>query len=91
MICSQRSPACSPLSADPSLAQVTPEAFLEAFQAPIANAQDMFLNKTMTLSKLLSICPPGTLDPTPYLSVTDLITFCLLFCFDLYLSLSLCS
>jgi hypothetical protein len=29
----------------------------------------MFLNKTLTLSKLLAACPPGTLDPTPYLSV----------------------
>ncbi len=49
------------------LEKVSPEAFLKAFHTPIENAQELFANKTVTIAKLLTICPPGTLDPTPHL------------------------
>lgn len=44
-----------------------PESFLEKFGTEIGNAPELIANKTVTIAKLLSIAPSGTLDPTPHL------------------------
>ena len=49
------------------LSKVSPEDFLKTFGAPIEKSQELLAQKTMTLSKLLTIAPPGTIDPTPHL------------------------
>ena len=52
---------------DDLLSKISPDTFLSSFNATIDHAPDMFANKTLTLAKLLAICPEGTLDPTPHL------------------------
>ena len=46
---------------------MSPEKFFEKFGTPIENASDLIANKSVTIAKLLSIAPPGTIDPTPHL------------------------
>lgn len=52
---------------DNLLEKVSPDTFLSAFNTSIDHAHDMFANKTLTIAKLLTVCPEGTLDPTPHL------------------------
>ncbi len=47
--------------------QTTPEQFLSSFNAPIDKVWELLEAKTLSINKLLAICPPGTLDPTPHL------------------------
>jgi hypothetical protein len=47
--------------------QISPETFQSAFGAPIESAMDLLASKTLSISKLLLISPPGTVDPSPYL------------------------
>jgi hypothetical protein len=47
--------------------QVSPDDFAKTFGAPVSQAQQLLESKTLTLSKLLTIAPPGTIDPTPHL------------------------
>ena len=47
--------------------QISPEKFQAAFGAPIESALDLLATKTLTISKLLVLAPPGTLDPSPHL------------------------
>lgn len=44
-----------------------PTVFREAFGVDIAMAQALIESKTITITKLLALAPPGTLDPSPYL------------------------
>ncbi len=48
-------------------AQISPEKFQAAFGAPIESAMDLLASKALSISKLLVLAPPGTLDPTPHL------------------------
>lgn len=49
------------------LLQVSPDDFFRVFGAPIEHASSLIESKALTISKLLTIAPPGTLDPTPHL------------------------
>eukprot|EP01031_Cornospumella_fuschlensis_P030479 gene30479-36838_t len=52
---------------DDLLSKISPDAFLQAFGAPMEKANELLATKTITISKLLTVCPPGTLDPSPHL------------------------
>lgn len=47
--------------------QISPEKFEEAFGASMDKASELLAAKTLSISKLLVLAPPGTLDPTPHL------------------------
>lgn len=47
--------------------KVEPTAFEAYFGAPLSNLDELIAAKTITVSKLLEIAPPGTVDPTPNL------------------------
>lgn len=47
--------------------QISPEKFQEAFGAPIESAMDLLACKALSISKLMVLAPPGTLDPAPHL------------------------
>jgi len=49
------------------LAKVDPTAFQEKFGVDVGAAQTLIEAKTLTISKLMTIMPPGTIDPTPFL------------------------
>merc|ERR1712106_986280 len=49
------------------LSKVGPSAFLSTFGANVGDAQTLIEAKTLTISKLMSIMPPGTIDPSPFL------------------------
>lgn len=49
------------------LKNISPEKFLQAFGAPMEQASELLAAKTLTISKLLVLAPPGTIDPTPHL------------------------
>jgi len=49
------------------LATVDPTAFSNIFGAPISHSQQLLEAKTLSISKLITLAPPGTLDPSPYL------------------------
>jgi len=44
--------------------QVSPSAFAAAFGAPLAELPRLIEQKTVTISKLLALAPPGTIDPS---------------------------
>eukprot|EP01039_Chlorochromonas_danica_P002119 gene2119-2313_t len=52
---------------DDLLTKVDPQQFISTFGAPMEKAADLMATKTLTISKLLALTPPGTLDPTPHL------------------------
>jgi hypothetical protein len=47
---------------------------MDAFGVPIEKASELIAAKTLTISKLLALAPPGTLDPTPHLYDTTMFT-----------------
>merc|ERR1712200_387277 len=49
------------------LSKVNPTAFKEAFGADLSQAQSLIEAKTLTISKLMTIMPPGTIDPSPFI------------------------
>lgn len=49
------------------LTKVAPAQFEATFGAPIERASELLAAKTINISKLLALCPPGTIDPTPHL------------------------
>jgi len=49
------------------LTKVDPHLFLEKFGCGIEGAQSLVEAKTLTISKLMTIMPPGTVDPSPFL------------------------
>lgn len=53
---------------------MTPDKFQQAFGAPMEKASELIAAKTLTISKLLVLCPPGTIDPTPHLYDTTMYT-----------------
>ena len=48
-------------------AKVDPGAFEAHFGAPLGSLEELISAKTVTISKLMEIAPPGTVDPTPNL------------------------
>jgi MFS family permease len=48
-------------------AKVDPAKFFETFHAPMGDLQTLVDNKIVTVARLMEICPPGTIDPTPFL------------------------
>ncbi len=53
-------------------AQADPTAFLQKFGAPTSDLSQLIQSKTVTISKLLEICPPGTSDPSSTLYNTTM-------------------
>ena len=49
------------------LSKVDPTAFTDKFGAEVGSAQGLIEAKTLTISKLMTIMPPGTVDPSPFL------------------------
>ena len=49
------------------LSKVDPAAFSAKFGADISSAQSLIEAKTLTISKLMTIMPQGTVDPSPFL------------------------
>ena len=49
------------------LSKADPAAFSAKFGADISTAQSLIEAKTLTISKLMTIMPQGTVDPTPFL------------------------
>lgn len=47
---------------------------MNTFGAPMERASDLLATKTLTISKLLALAPPGTLDPSPHLYDTTMYT-----------------
>ena len=45
------------------LSKVDPEVFLEKFGVGVDSADSLIQAKTLTISKLMSILPPETIDP----------------------------
>ena len=54
--------------------QISPEKFQAAFGAPMEQASQLLATKTLSISKLMLLAPPGTLDPTPHLYDTTMYT-----------------
>jgi MFS family permease len=53
-------------------AKVDPAAFLQKFGDSIRNLDQLIATKTVTISQLMEIAPPGTVDPTPSLYNTTM-------------------
>jgi len=49
------------------LAKVNPDDFQKLFGAPVGDAQALIEAKTLTISKLMTIMPQGTIDPSPFI------------------------
>ena len=52
--------------------QISPQRFEQAFGAPVEQLQQLVAAKTVNISKLITLAPPGTLDPTPPLYDTTM-------------------
>lgn len=49
------------------LAKVDPSTFKQVFGTDLSQAQTLIDAKTLTISKLMTIMPPGTIDPSPFI------------------------
>ena len=49
------------------LTKVDPQAFSAKFGAELSSAESLIEAKTLTISKLMTIMPQGTVDPSPFL------------------------
>jgi len=56
------------------LSKVDPVAFASKFGAEISSAPTLIEAKTLTISKLMTIMPEGTVDPSPFLYNTTMYT-----------------
>jgi hypothetical protein len=56
------------------MTKIEPQKFEAMFGAPMEKAADLMASKALNISKLLTLCPPGTIDPTPYLYNTTMYT-----------------
>ena len=54
------------------LSKVNPNQFQEVFGADLSQAQTLIEAKTLTITKLMTIMPPGTLDPSPFIYNTTM-------------------
>jgi len=62
------------------LSKVDPAVFTDKFGVGISEAATLMEAKTLTLSKLMSIMPPGTVDPSPFLYNNTMYTMAGLVC-----------
>ena len=68
MLFALKSPSFLSLSSPLDLLEVVdPAAFHSLFGAPIDQAPSLIEAKTLTIAKLMSIAPPGTADPSPFI------------------------
>ena len=51
---------------------VSPEKFQAAFGASMDSASELIASKTLTISKLMALVPPGTVDPSVHLYDTTM-------------------
>ena len=49
------------------MAKVDPDKFQALFGTDISQAQSLIEAKTLTISKLMTIMPQGTIDPSPFI------------------------
>ena len=49
------------------MTKISPEKFQSVFGAPMEKANELLAAKTLTISKVLALAPPGTIDPTPHI------------------------
>ena len=49
------------------LSKVDPSLFEEVFGTDLSHAQTLIEAKTLTITKLMNIMPPGTMDPSPFI------------------------
>ena len=49
------------------LAKADPTKFQETFGVDMSQVQTLIEAKTLTISKLMTIMPPGTIDPSPFI------------------------
>ena len=49
------------------MTKVEPSAFKGLFGTDISQVQTLIDAKTLTISKLMTIMPPGTVDPSPFI------------------------
>ena len=54
---------------------MTPDAFQTAFGAPMEQAEALLATKTLTISKLMLLVPPGTPNPLPHLYDTSMYAY----------------
>lgn len=54
------------------MTKVSPAQFQKTFGAPMEQANELLAAKTLSISKLMALVPPGTLDPTPHLYDTTM-------------------
>lgn len=52
---------------DSLVVTISPEAFQQAFKAPVSELQMLVDAKTINITRLMELAPPGTLDPSPFL------------------------
>ena len=57
---------------------IDPNAFLTQFGAPVDQLQLLIEQKTVTISRLMEIAPPGTTDPTSGLYNSTMVLMALL-------------
>ena len=57
-------------------AKVDPAHFAKAFNAPVSELSALADSNVVTISRLLEICPAGTIDPTPFLYDTTFYSMC---------------
>ena len=55
-------------------ARASPHAFEEKFGAPVERLSELVAAKTVTIESLVEIAPPGSVDPTPSLYNTTMLT-----------------
>ncbi len=60
------------------IANIDPSAFLAQFGAPVEQLQLLIEQKTVTISRLMEIAPPGTTDPTSGLYNSTMVLMALL-------------
>lgn len=53
-------------------ARVDSDKFEETFGAPVTELEALVEAKTVTITRLMEIAPPGTVDPTPFLYNTTM-------------------
>lgn len=49
------------------ITKISPEKFEKAFGAPMDQVSDLLAAKIVSINKLMALCPPGVVDPTPHL------------------------
>eukprot|EP01036_Dinobryon_divergens_P035924 gene35924-46640_t len=56
------------------LETIDPMKFQETFGAPVEKAYELLQAKALTINKLMVLAPPGTMDPTPHLYDSTMMT-----------------